>query len=232
MLDMIKERARIYLRDHPPAYYATHRLRGRDADMAVNRRTQLVIEGFPRTGNTFSVAAFQHAQHTDVRIAHHLHAQAQVIRAAHWRIPCLILIRNPTDAVLSMRIRLPQFSTGQALLYYASFYETVARYRDSYVLGRFEEVTEDFGRVTELVNDRFGTDFAPFEHTEENAELIFSRIEENYLSQGQKVGIARPSATRKDLKDPLREDLAKPEHAQAIARAETAYKRLAPGAGR
>lgn len=227
MFATFKEHLSLYVRDHPTVYYATHRLRGRPSDMAVNRDTQLVIEGFPRTGNTFAVTAFQSAQPGPVNVAHHLHAQAQIIRAAHWRVPCLTLVRTPVDAVLSMRIRLPQFSTAQALRYYASFYETATRYRDSYVLGRFEEVTTNFGRVIERVNAKFGTGFTPFEHTEENVRLIFSRIEDNYRSQGQKVGIARPSAARKDLKEIFREELQRPEHEPPLRRAEAAYERLA-----
>ena len=69
-----------------------------------------------------------------------------MIRAARWRIPTLVLIRRPKDAVLSFVIRDP-ISVDQALRYYLSFYETVEKYRDSYVLGLFEEVTGDFGRV-------------------------------------------------------------------------------------
>jgi hypothetical protein len=59
---------------------------------SVSRTTQLVIEGYPRLGNTFAVVAFLQAQKEDVRIAHHLHAPAQVIRAARWRIPTIVLI--------------------------------------------------------------------------------------------------------------------------------------------
>jgi hypothetical protein len=47
-------------------------------------------------------------------IAHHLHAPAQVIRAARWRILTLVLMRRPRDAVLSLVIRDP-VSVDQAL---------------------------------------------------------------------------------------------------------------------
>jgi hypothetical protein len=49
-------------------------------------------------------------------IAHHLHAPAQVIRAARWWILTPVLMRRPRDAVLSLVIRDPA-SVDQALGY-------------------------------------------------------------------------------------------------------------------
>jgi len=72
---------------------------------AVDRATELVIEGFARSGNTFAVAAFSLAQPRPVRLAHHLHAPAQVLLAARMGIPCIVLVRDPVDAVASRLIR-------------------------------------------------------------------------------------------------------------------------------
>jgi hypothetical protein len=49
-------------------------------------------------------------------IAHPLHAPAQVIRAARWRILTLMLMRRPRDAVPSLVKRDPA-SVDQALGY-------------------------------------------------------------------------------------------------------------------
>jgi len=131
---------------HPAAFYALYRLARKDQARVVTPETELVIEGFPRSANSFARVAFNRAQKGTVRIATGLHVPAQVIRAARWRIPTLVLIRRPKDAVLSFAIRDP-ISVEQALRYYLSFYETVEGYSGAYVLGTFEEVTGDFGRV-------------------------------------------------------------------------------------
>ena len=142
----------IYAGGHPAVYFGLFRMLRTREDLTargVAPDTQLVIEGFPRSGNSFARRAFIMAQNEifdATRIAHHLHVPAQVVRAARWQIPSLVLIRRPRDAVLSLAIRDP-ISVDQALRYYVSFYETAERYRDAYVLGLFEEVTEDFGRV-------------------------------------------------------------------------------------
>src|SRR6266566_5260966 len=64
----------------------------------------IVIEGFPRSANSFAVHAFRVAQDRPVRIAHHLHAPAQVIAAVRARVAAITLIREPEDAVLELVI--------------------------------------------------------------------------------------------------------------------------------
>src|SRR2546427_7470725 len=55
--------------------------------------TDILIEGFPRSANSFSVAAFRLAQGPPVEVAHHTHAPANAIAAFRRHIPALILIR-------------------------------------------------------------------------------------------------------------------------------------------
>src|ERR671911_1576344 len=188
---------------HPVAFYGLYRLARKDQARVVTPETQLVIEGFPRSANSFARVAFNKAQKGKVRIATGLHVPAQVIRAARWRIPTLVLIRNPNDAVLSFAIRDP-ISVDQALRYYLSFYETVEGYRDAYVLGLFEEVTEDFGDVIRRINDRFGTTFSPFRHDERNVYGVFARIEKNSTKRFGETSlenkVSRPFASREELK--------------------------------
>jgi hypothetical protein len=158
----------IHAGSHPTVYFSLYRLLRTHKDLvrAVTPDKQVVIEGFPRSGNSFARRAFVMAQGEGFdarRIAHHLHVPAQVVRAAQWRIPTLVLIRKPKDAVLSFAVWDP-ISVDQALRYYVSFYETAEKYRDAYVLGLFEEVTEDFGQVIKRLNDKFGTKFSVFRH--------------------------------------------------------------------
>lgn len=72
------------VRSHPRLYLQVARWRHRGAPVASD--TQL-IEGFPRSGNTFAVAAFDLAQARPVEVAHHGHASAQVIEAVRRTSP-------------------------------------------------------------------------------------------------------------------------------------------------
>ncbi len=225
----------IYAGKHPAVFYSLYRLARKDRARVVTPDTQLVMEGFPRSANSFARVAFSRAQSEKVRIAYGLHVPAQVIRAARWRIPTLVLIRNPRDAVLSYAVRDP-LSVDQALRYYLSFYETIEKYRDAYVLGRFEEVTGDFGQVIQRVNDRFGTTFSPFRHDEQNVGDVFARLERNTRKKFGETywedKVSRPSATRERTKDEVGYDLENPKRRGLIARAEAVYDRLINPASR
>ena len=214
-----KEQARLKIGKYPFLYCNLYKLwRGNDAPRLVDRTTQVVIEGFPRSGNTFAVTAFQVAQTEDVRIAHHLHVPTQVIRAAHLQIPVLVLIREPADAVSSLVVREPRITARYALNYYISFYRAIAGYRSAYVLGPFEEVTSDYAATIERLNTRFGTHFSGFEHTEANLRTVFSRIEKlNVLNDdGSENRVARPSSARTGLGASVREKLRTQQRLQTL----------------
>jgi hypothetical protein len=219
----------IYAGKHPSTFYGLYRLARKDQKRIVTPDTQLVIEGFPRSANTFARVAFNRAQSERVRIAHGLHVPAQVIRASQLRIPTLVLIRAPKDAVISFAIRDP-ISVDQALRYYLSFYETVEEYRDAYVLGLFEEVIEDFGEVIRRINDRFGTTFSPFSHDEPNVDGVFAHIEKNSRKRFGETSlenkVSRPFASREKLKREVGYELENPKRGDLISRAETVYDRL------
>ena len=219
----------IHAGKYPAAFYGLYRLASKDRARVVTRDTQLVMEGFPRSANSFARVAFNRAQSERVRIANGLHVPAQVIRAARWRIPTLVLIRNPKDAVLSFAIRDP-ISVDQALRYYLSFYETVERYRDAYVLGLFEEVTEDFGQVIRRINDRFRTTFSEFRHDERNVEAVLARVERNskkaFGEASWEDKASRPVVAREKKKREVGYELENPKRRELISRAESVYERL------
>jgi hypothetical protein len=219
----------IHAGSHPAVFFSLYWLMRKDPTRVVTPDTQLVVEGFPRSANTFARVAFSKAQNEKVRIAHGLHVPAQVVRAARWQIPTLVLIRKPRDAVLSFVVRDP-ISIDQALRYYLSFYETVEKCRDAYILGLFEEVTEDYGEVIRRINDKFGTTFSLFRHNERNVEKVFARIERNsrrrYGETRWETKVSRPSAVKEGIKHELGYKLENPKRRKLIAEAEAVYDRL------
>ena len=144
----------------------------------IDRETEFVIDGYTRSACTFAVYAFQLAQPRPIRLAHHLHAPAQLIVAARRRIPTIVVIREPEGALLSQVIREPHVSITGALVSYERFYSRLLPYARSFVVGEFEEVTNDFGSVVRRVNERFGTRYAEFDSTAENVRRCFELIKE------------------------------------------------------
>ena len=136
----------------------------------ISPQTELVIDGYTRCGTTFAVYALQLAQDRPVRLAHHLHAPAQLIEAARNAVPTLVLIREPQGAILSQLAREPDVALSDALVAYARFYACLMPYRDRFVIADFDEVTGDFAAVIRRLNERFDTSFAEFVHTETNVQ--------------------------------------------------------------
>jgi hypothetical protein len=229
----VSDGLRRYIGERPRLFFGLYGALPAYGELLVDRDTGIVIEGFPRSGNTFAVYAFERAQREgggeSIRPAHHLHAPAQVIRAVQWNIPCLVLIREPTEAALSLVIRDPRVSLSQALLHYISFYEVAARYREDFVLASFEQVIGNYGAVIESVNERFGTNFRSFEHDEQSSEEIFGIIEEAHRRKRNKVmeeRISRPSPAKEERKTELRKNLETPEIGALAERAGEVYRRL------
>jgi hypothetical protein len=201
----------------------------RKRERLVTPSTELVIEGFPRSGNTFAVAAFMLSQPQPVRIAHHHHVPAQIISAVRQGIPTLVVVRKPDDAVLSLVIREPFLSIRAALLDYHLFHDKILPYADGYVAATFEQVTSDFGSVILGMNRKLGTSFAPFAHTKENVSKCFQLLDKLDMqdtgrSEVTESTVARPSEERDKLKHELKKRFGSSANAKALEKAGETYR--------
>lgn len=175
--------------------------------LIVTPTTQLVIEGFPRCANSFAVVAFESAQPKPVLIAHHLHAEAQVTLAVKYRIPVLVLYREPVGAVTSLIARHPEISTTQALGRYVRFYKTITEFAEQVVLADFAEVISEFDKVIDRLNRRFGSEFTPYVNSEQADRRVFDVLDALNVadSGGLEDKLARPSSRKAATQMNLRE---------------------------
>ncbi|MCA9237229.1 MAG: hypothetical protein KDA44_17265 [Planctomycetales bacterium] len=146
-------------------------------------------------------------------------------------IPTLVLIREPRDAVLSLTIRKELPSVVWALEEYLDFYLPVAALADGVVVADFTETTADMGAVIRRLNDRFGTNFAEFDHNEENVAAVYAELEQ--IEQRDAGGdvvrethVARPSAARRSAKDDLASQLESQPAQRLLAEAQTLYEMI------
>ncbi len=198
--------------------------------LAVRRDTQVVIEGYPRSANTFAYVAFAMAQPAPVRIAHHLHSVAQVRRGVRLGLPTIVLIREPREAILSLAIRREQGDVQWAVDEYVDFYTAMTPLLERVVIADFHEVTNDFGSVIRRLNRRFGTAFEEFMHSDERVAACYQQIDEieRYHAGGEvrATHVARPSADRNELKRALAEQLQQSRLKLRVARADELYRSL------
>ncbi len=192
------------LAEHPSIAVPLARWRGHGE--IVNADTEIVIEAFARSAQSFVVAAFRLAQEPHaVRIAHHTHSPSTLIDGIRREIPALVIVREPEDAILSYLIRTPAISMRGALRGYVRFHRPLLAYRDRLVVATFHQVTTDLAAAITRVNERFGSSFRTFDPTEANVARIFGEIEEDErgrapTSDERERTIPRPSAAREELK--------------------------------
>jgi len=169
---------------------------------ALNTRTQMIIDAFPRSANSFATVAFQHCQNREVAVAHHYHAAATILFGARRSIPTLTLIRNPDDACLSHAVFTQSASIDGAFREYVNFYKPIEHLRGDIVVARFDTVVENFGVVIDRVNDVFGTDFNTFAHTPENVsevrQILSARTSRRFGDEGIRKGHGETPTAAKD----------------------------------
>ncbi len=174
----IRHRVRTLASEHPELYlhFARRKYPG-PSPRVIGPDTAVVIDGYTRSASTFAVYAFQLAQPRPVRLAHHLHAPAQLIEAARRGLPTLMVIREPRGAILSQLVREPDVDLLDALYSYRRFHTSLMAFRDAFVLADFRDVTNDFGAVIRRMNDKYGKSFGLFGGTPSEVSLCRQLIE-------------------------------------------------------
>jgi hypothetical protein len=226
----VRYAARYLVSSYPWPYlaWARRHYRGTGVEV-VGPDTDLVVEGFGRSGSTFAVDAIQMVQSRPVRIAHHTHAAAQVIAAVRRGIPTLVLVRHPLEAALSHMVR-RDISARPPLVAWIRYHRRILPYREGIVVGRTEALSQQIGEMIREVNRRFGTSFDVFEPSEREVERVFERIERRNRDQraGDPRSLARPTLERDERKAALRAQLDAPSLAPLRRRALALYRRLVP----
>lgn len=188
----------------------------------VTSSSDACIEGFPRSGNSFTVFVF--AQwNPGARVANHLHIPLQVRRAVRLGVPTCVIVRQPLDVVTALALHGGQ-SDDALFTSYIRFHRRVAALRDGYVTCRFEELTDDPSIVVARLNARFGTDFACWPLTPEAREWALAALRamtrlNDYTASDPQGPF--PTAEKERLKERLRPRMARHP---LLADAEAAYR--------
>lgn len=224
----MNNRLKAILENFPRLYLEVLRIKRRghwSQPWVVTRDTEVVIEGFPRSANSFACEAFISGQR-QTRHATHVHSSAQVIQACKWHIPTLVLLRAPDGAVCGdvafgceLEGRDPYTVSAadinDSLRRYIAFYQRVEPHRRRFMVGHFPDVVKDFGAVMRRFNEYFNTDFKVFEHTKESESVI--------MSLAFHVG---PQTNREKIKLVVQQKYRNEASGVLKSRAEEVYRRL------
>ncbi|MCA6218230.1 hypothetical protein KGA65_16980 [Ideonella sp. B7] len=227
---------RIGISCSPNLYIPLRRMAGRTDGLA-EVGTQLVIEGFPRSGNSYAEAAIRWSQRDTLKLAHHTHSAAHVLWAIKNRIPVLVVFRNPIDAITSLVQHEPErYAFSDSIREYISFHSALFRSQDSIVFSPFQQTTNGFPDVIRNINRKFNLDLRTYEDNSNENREIFNLL--NRLSQSRKTidGDTEPYSPdvalelklrRKETRERLIEELTSSgRYASILAESMDVYRRL------
>lgn len=126
---------------------------------AVGPDTQLVVEGFPRSANSWIEGCVREAW-PGLRVAQHLHAAASLRAAARRGLPAMLLLRAPDAAVASLLLREPAvYDPSLGFEEYVRFHAGLTGAVDRLLVVPFEAATGPFPAVAQALVARFALDW-------------------------------------------------------------------------
>jgi hypothetical protein len=217
-----------YLLGNDPAFLPVLlRLTPLGLSRQITEHTDMVVEGFPRAGNTFTAFALQDATHHRLNIASHVHHPAQVKQAVRRGVPVLLVVREPIATLSSYLVFGKHGRASRVLLEYASYHRQLTPYVDQLVICDFREATSDLSAVIARLNQRFGLHIPAFDQSAENVEYVFDEIARHHALVHSREDpdsvVPRPMAAREAMTQQRRAELLDPRNAARLADAERIY---------
>ena len=219
-----------FIRTRPLLFKLVMSRREKFKDIVVSNNTEIIIEGYPRSANTFAVAAFLYAQKKPIKVARHTHAPAQIMLGVDNNIPTILLIRKPVDAVTSLVIRDCTIPLDKALKMYIWYHKSVINIKNKCIVADFFDVTENFSNIIDMVNSKYNSNFLNFTHDKFSEENIFKLVEEmERMDSGGELReshVARPSDSRENTKKKVIIQLELPENNKLLSECNSLYEQM------
>ena len=168
----------------------------------VRRDSQLVIEGFGGSANSYLVRVFHVLVDPGLRIAHHRHVPSQILQGLRWGIPCILVVRAPGDCAVSLLSRGFYPDAGLAMKHYIRFHRALLPVLDRVLVVPFERATGDVASVVGAVNLRYGTAFSTRLFDEEG----FARVRQAFTRPADMQPL--PTGERAEIKQSLQARIA------------------------
>lgn len=188
-LRKVFEYLRGFVVNSPLLYFLFRQGSGKVKRFRVTKETELVIEGFPRSANTYALHTFLHIQSPRrPKVAHHIHTVAHVKAALKLNKPVLLLVRDPKGSVASLKMRRRNVPVDILLMRYVIFHRGLERYLENVIVARFDRFIESPDMYISKINEKFMTEFSSYKLDNEDREAIGESI----LKVNQKLGSNRP----------------------------------------
>lgn len=194
--------------------------------VVVSNETKVVIDGFPRSGNSFFVALMAVTQPPELSMSHHLHSAAHIKEGVNRGLPVIVIVRKPNQATLAYCAYDRNVPLKESLLDWISFYEQVlALPKKSYALAHFDKFIENGNDVINEINQTFDALLKNFNHT--NSEISAKKyLEETSLAAFGRQHQSQPSQKRTLYKESIKNELESDSLRPLLEKAERVYRKL------
>ncbi|MDY7021830.1 MAG: hypothetical protein SWJ54_10795 [Cyanobacteriota bacterium] len=175
-----------------------------DADRRVCQQdTDLCIEGFPRSANSFTFNILKQAN-PDCKIVSHSHQIDNIKLAVAYGIPTIILIRSPIQAVASFCVfKHPIDRVDLLVKKWISYYRNISKLREQVVIIDFEIATKDINLAIKKLNETYTKEFKLVEDLDRVKDEFFAARKAQYMeSSDRKIvrQVSIPVSDRSNLK--------------------------------
>lgn len=229
-LRRLLRRAKYAVGDQPALMPLFLRLTPEGTRRAITDKTDIVIEGFPRSGNTFAVFALRDAN-PQLSVASHIHHHGPIRIAAKRNLPLLVVIREPVECLSSYLIAGPHGQPQGVLEEYCSYHWALRETGSAAVIATFDQVTTGYAEVIERLRARFKIDLVPYTNSPEADARVFDGIKDDHARIHQRRKAAEvapvPHAERREIKERHAAALRDPSLSPLLAKAESIYLELA-----
>ncbi|NDY74289.1 hypothetical protein DO021_20600 [Desulfobacter hydrogenophilus] len=197
-------------------------------ELFLNKGTNLIIEGYPRCGNTFCVAAFYYFSENNLSIARHRHEIGHVKHALFTGVPILIVFREPIEAISSFIVR-EGVSERFAVNFYIKFNSFILKNRDNLLLFDFNDIVNNIKGVVNCFSKKCGLTLIGFDNKGDVDEIKNIVIEMEKKDSGsdnvRSTHVAYPNKSRDILKNKVKYRLIN-QHSTLLEKANNIYSEL------
>ena len=147
---------------------------------SLKKETDLLMEGFGRSGSSFTRDSFYLLNKKKINIAWNQKSPAAVAEAVKWKKPILILIRAPKEVALSYKIMNENLSFELILDQYIKYYKTIWKHKNNFIIAKNEQVWKNINDCINQLNKKFTTKFEFSEDFQDNMDNIKKYQDEDY----------------------------------------------------
>lgn len=194
--------------------------------------TTVVVDSYPRCGNSFFEAAFNMAQKGREVVAHHSHAAGQVLAGVKKGLPCIVLIREPEAAISSFyEMSEGKYSIQLLTREFVTFYSSLLPVIDKLIIVETSMMEARFRNLMVHLHDQYGLKVEPYEIDTAMRAQLFRVVDEvgrqrnGFVAErySDSLNSAEKQARRRKL-DAIRAMVGASENANNLRRAQALYK--------